>query len=426
MQKGHPTGLPFCFFSRSVFAWLSTDRVTFAESLKMALDFFDEHLRSDDTLVFLHSGDGQGASLIGRGTVQSVALTGQGSAAFASVDAFLAEAQGKVLGWMGYELKNSIEQLETKHPDKIGFPDLFLFTPQHLEEVHVPAPANHPPDRAKPPTPALKARRSKAEYLRDVRHLQAHIQRGDIYEVNYCQEFYAENVHIDPVDVYRRLHALTQAPFSAFVHHEGSYMLCGSPERYLKKSGGTLMSQPIKGTVKRGADAAEDLLLRNALERDEKERGENIMITDLVRNDLARISVPGSVEVEELCGIYTFKTVHQMISTVRSEALSPATFTDILKGSFPMGSMTGAPKVRAMELIDATEAFARGLYSGSVGWIDGSDFDFNVVIRSIFWNRNTGYLSVRVGGAITALSEPEREYNECMLKADALFKALGQ
>ncbi len=426
MQKGHPTGLPFCSFSRSVFAVLCLYRTTFAESVKMALDFFDEQLRSDDTLVFLHSGDGQGQSWVARGIAQAVSLDGQGSSTFASVDAFLAEAKGKVLGWMGYELKNRIEKLVTHHPNQLGFPDLFLFTPLQLEEVDVPTPVPHPPDRAKPPTLELRARRNKAEYIRDVLHLQAHIQRGDIYEVNYCQEFYAENVHIDPVDVYRRLYALTQAPFSAFVHHEGSYLLCGSPERYLKKSASSLLSQPIKGTVKRGADAAEDEILRRALAQDEKERGENIMITDLVRNDLARISVPGSVEVDELCGIYTFKTVHQMISSVRSIAHPAATFTDILKGSFPMGSMTGAPKVRAMELIDSTEAFARGLYSGSVGWIDGSDFDFNVVIRSIFWNRETGYLSVRVGGAITALSDPEREYNECLLKADALFKALGK
>ncbi len=392
----------------------------------MAPDFFDEQLRSDDTIVFLHSGDGQGKSMVGRGIAQSVMLDGKGTATFASVDAFLAEAQGKVLGWMGYDLKNNIEKLGTRHPDKLGFPDLFLFTPLHLEEVHVPSPSAHPPDRAKTPQLKLKARRSREAYLRDIRLLQQHIQRGDIYEVNYCQEFYAENVHIDPVDVYRRLHALTQAPFSAFVHHNGAYLLCGSPERFLKKSGDVLLSQPIKGTVKRGADAAEDEILRRGLAADEKERGENIMITDLVRNDLARISVPGSVEVDELCGIYTFKTVHQMISTVRSGAIPSIAFTDILKGTFPMGSMTGAPKVRAMELIDATEAFARGLYSGSAGWIDGGDFDFNVVIRSIFWNRKTGYLSVRVGGAITALSDPEREYNECLLKADALFKALGQ
>lgn len=339
--------------------------------------------------------------------------------------AFLARQEKDCYGLFAYDLKNLIERLETKHEDFTGMPLVLLFPAEKVRRFNwnPQGPARYTPSTELPKN--LKPRIHREQYLNDVSSLQNHIALGDIYEVNYCQEFYAENQDLDPIEVYERLTALTAAPFSALVHYQGAFLLCASPERFLKKEGGYLLSEPIKGTIRRGANEGEDEALKSQLQNDPKERAENIMITDLVRNDLSRAGKAGSTEVRELCGIYSFRTVHQMISSVRSEVDPEKDFAHILRSTFPMGSMTGAPKVRAMELIDRYEHFARGLYSGSVGRIDSSgDFDLNVVIRSIFWNRNTGYLSIRVGGAITALSDPEAEYRECLLKAEALFQAL--
>lgn len=342
----------------------------------------------------------------------------------AQIDAFLAQADGPVFGWLGYDLKNAFERLETRFEDRLGFGALGLFEPIETGESVVDF-GRFRSSAGGEKKIQLTPRTPKQVYLADVHALQAHIQRGDIYEVNYCQEFYAEGVALDALAVFSRLLEATDAPHSALVHHKGSWLLCGSPERYLRRADDRLISQPIKGTVRRGADAEEDAALARQLQADPKERGENIMITDLVRNDLARAGRPGTVQVDELCGIYSFRTVHQMISTVSAEVDSAKGLGHVLRTSFPMGSMTGAPKVRAMELIDRYEHFARGLYSGSVGAVEtNGDFDFNVVIRSIFWNANTGYLSVRVGGAITALSDPEAEYTECLLKAEAMVKSL--
>jgi len=202
--------------------------------------------------------------------------------------------------------------------------------------------------------------------------------------------------------------------------------LSASPERFLKKINNKLISQPIKGTIKRGGSKIEDENLKFALKNDNKELAENIMIVDLVRNDLTRTVLNASVKVEELCEIYSFKQVHQMISTISAEIDNNLALSDIFKNTFPMGSMTGAPKIRAMEIIEKYEKTKRGLYSGAVGYINPKgDFDFNVVIRSIFYNSENNYLSFTVGGAITANSVPENEYNECLLKAKAILEVLG-
>jgi para-aminobenzoate synthetase component 1 len=260
-----------------------------------------------------------------------------------------------------------------------------------------------------------------------VNFLKEHIQQGNIYEVNFCQEYYAENVDIPfELDAYFKLNQLTLAPNSAFMQWDEYMVLCGSPERFLKKGGTRLTSQPIKGTAARGENEQEDEANKKALFSDKKERSENIMIVDLVRNDLSRIAEPNSVQVDELCGIYTFETVHQMISTVSCEVKKDIQLTDILKATFPMGSMTGTPKLRAMELIEETESFKRGLYSGSIGYItpDG-DFDLNVVIRSFLYNKNEKYLSCSVGSAITIKSDPEKEYEECQIKVKRLMDGMN-
>jgi para-aminobenzoate synthetase component 1 len=268
----------------------------------------------------------------------------------------------------------------------------------------------------------LKQRFNKDEYIRTIKKLKNHIQQGNIYEINFCHEFYS-NSSIDPINIYLKLNEISPSPFSSYYKLKDKYLMSASPERFLKKVKNKIISQPIKGTIKRGLDKKEDTYLKDKLYNDPKEKAENVMIVDLVRNDLSRTAKKGSVKVEELFGIYGFSQVFQMISTITSEVEDDANIIDIIKNAFPMGSMTGAPKVRVMQLIEEYEKTKRGLYSGSVGFITPeNDFDFNVIIRSILYNQSRNYVSFTVGGAITSLADPEKEYEECMLKAEAMIK----
>lgn len=323
---------------------------------------------------------------------------------------------------LGYNLKNDFEKLSSSQTDNIGFENK-LFVQLEMQEEFNPLnfSVNENSKKLK-----LKARTPKTTYIEKVNALKKHIKRGNIYEVNYCIEFFAEDVVINPMEVFCKLYKNTKAPFSCFVKCNDSYLLCASPERFLKKEKNKLISQPIKGTIKRGENFEEDLILKNSLLHNIKEQSENAMIVDLVRNDLSRIAKKASVNVDELFGIYTFETLHQMISTISCELKENSNFNDILKATFPMGSMTGAPKIRAMQLIDEYENINRGLYSGSVGYIlPNGNFDFNVVIRSIQYNEATRYLSIMVGSAITDMCNAEEEYNECLLKAQALINTLN-
>ncbi|MEO5675183.1 MAG: anthranilate synthase component I family protein, partial [Chitinophagales bacterium] len=216
------------------------------------------------------------------------------------------------------------------------------------------------------------------------------------------------------------------APLACFLKHGEKFLLSASPERFLKKESRKIISQPMKGTISRSNHAESDEHAKELLGTDEKEKAENVMIVDLVRNDLARSAVAGSVSVEELFGIYSFPRVHQMISTVSATLRNDVHFTEAIRNAFPMGSMTGAPKVMAMQLIDKYEKVKRGLFSGSAGYITpGGDFDFNVVIRSLLYNRESRYLSFQTGSAITHDCNPEKEYEECLLKAQAIMSTLG-
>lgn len=345
---------------------------------------------------------------------------------------------------LSYDLKNQIEKLHSDNPGAILFPDLYLVVPKCVVAVEgskenllygkITEDLKSTWDKLKGRSGdsieqkvELKPRIDRKTYLQNVRALQDHIQRGDIYEVTFCQEFYAEGVSINPFRTYARLKQLTNAPFSSFVQVDGKYLMCGSPERFLKKEGDRLISQPIKGTAKRGKNAKEDAEIKETLRSSEKERAENVMIVDLVRNDLSRIAERNSVKVDELFGLYTFLTVHQLISTISAKIKKETTFEDILRAMFPMGSMTGAPKISAMQLIEKYESFRRGLFSGSIGYIspDG-DFDLNVVIRSILYDPSEAVVTYPIGGAITIQSSPEAEYEECMLKGEAMQKALSE
>ncbi|HEY8388256.1 MAG TPA: anthranilate synthase component I family protein [Parasegetibacter sp.] len=265
-------------------------------------------------------------------------------------------------------------------------------------------------------------RLSKTEYIEKINTLKAHIARGDCYEINFCQEFYAENAEINPITIYARLSEISPTPFAAYYKIDDHFLICASPERFLQKRGSTICSQPIKGTWERNRHNEEaDMHNQYLLQNDPKERAENVMIVDLVRNDLSKFCKEGTVKVKELCGVYPFPQVHQMISTICGEVSDELHWTDAIKASFPMGSMTGAPKYRVTELIEQYEVTHRGLYSGAIGYVSPvGDFDFNVVIRSLLYNQTEKYLSYQVGSGITFYADPEKEYEECLLKAEAI------
>ena len=275
-------------------------------------------------------------------------------------------------------------------------------------------------------TAAFSQKISKEEYIKTIEQLRQHILRGDCYEINFCQEFFAEHAHIDPIAVYQKLSAASPNPFSALYKLDDKYLICASPERFLKKQGNHILSQPIKGTSKRIAgDAKQEAINKNSLYESQKDRSENVMVVDLVRNDLSMICSEGSVVVDELYGVYTFPQVYQMISTVSGELKKDISFTEIIKATFPMGSMTGAPKRSVLQLIEQYEKTKRGIFSGALGYITPSgDFDFNVVIRSIMYNQSSEYLSFQAGSGITFYSNPENEWEECLLKAEAIKRVL--
>jgi para-aminobenzoate synthetase component 1 len=271
----------------------------------------------------------------------------------------------------------------------------------------------------------IQQRISKDLYLEKITKMLEYINKGDIYEANFCMEFFAENATINPLEKFLKLNEISKSPQAVFFKNNTQFLLSASPERYLKKEGEILISQPIKGTAKRFLDPIEDEYSKNQLALDPKERSENIMVSDLVRNDLSRTAQKGSVKVEELCAVYSFEQVHQMISTITSKLDSQYAAVDAIKTTFPMGSMTGTPKVSVMKIIENLEETKRGLYSGAVGYFaPNGDFDFNVVIRSILYNQEKKYISFSVGSAITSQAIPENEYEECLLKAKAMHEVL--
>lgn len=351
-------------------------------------------------------------------------------------------------GFLGYDLKNELHPtLNNEKESTIEFPSLHFFRPrwvirkqdnrwqigysstidtkesalQFIQEVE----SKKPELKANKIQAEIKSSLDKKSYINAFHQLQKEIHRGDVYELNFCIEFSAESVNIDPTSTFIQLMEFSPMPFSAFVKHRDKYAFCASPERYLMKEGGNLYSMPMKGTAPKGNNAQQAEKEREKLAHSEKERSENIMITDLVRNDLAQTATPGTVKVEELCGIYDFPNLFQMVSTISSELRKDKTWIDAIKDSFPMGSMTGAPKLNAMKLIDKYESTSRGLFSGAIGYITPEkDFDFNVIIRTLFYDRKNQRISFWAGSAITAQANAEDEYAECLLKTEIITKRL--
>lgn len=348
-----------------------------------------------------------------------------------------------IFGHLSFDVKNSFEALSSANPDALAFPLLNFWVPQSLYCLTTSPMLIWGEDSAQNQAQAaalfaafekkegvlaahFEPRTSKTAYFEHFEQLKSALQRGDIYEVNYCQEFAAQNSDINnPVGLFGRLYTETKAPHAAYIQTADHLVLCASPERFLQKTGAVLRSEPIKGTAPRAKDPIEDQRLASELQNNPKERAENIMIVDLVRNDLSQIANKNSVGVEELCQIYSFETVHQMISKISCKLDASVSFVDILKACFPMGSMTGAPKIAALQQIEKHEDFKRGLYSGSIGLIEpNGDFDLNVVIRSLLYNRKNQYLSCSVGSALTIGANAEDEYQECLLKAEKLIHGL--
>lgn len=366
-----------------------------------------------------------------------------------NLERYISGTDDFINGFLSYDLKNQSENLKSDNFDGLDMPLMHFFQPEFtfrfmeknkLEVGYLPERINEAevidlcgniergiPDVNEMPNRniALSCRVLKPEYLENINKIKEHIQLGDVYELNYCIEFFAENAEIEPLAVYEKLSNISPAPFSCFYKVDNMYLICASPERFLKKEGNKIIAQPMKGTARRSNDTAEDTQIKEQLIANEKERAENVMIVDLVRNDLSKTALQQSVKVDELFGVFSFPQVHQMVSTVSSEMRDDVDSVDVIKSAFPMGSMTGAPKVKAMELIEKFETTRRGLFSGAAGYFTPEgDFDFNVVIRSIQYNADKKYLSFMVGSAITINSDPEKEYEECLLKAKALIEAL--
>jgi para-aminobenzoate synthetase component 1 len=365
-------------------------------------------------------------------------------------------------GHLAYDFKNAEENLQSQNRDGIGFPEAYFFVPERLFMVQdksltglyhrdhaqcwpedlrqiqiiydsllansdeITADNDHKTSNYKSGV-EIKGRWSFEQYREKFLQIQKHIQRGDIYETNFCQEFYHDQAELEPYDLFERLNNHSKAPFSAFYKLDDRYALCASPERYLNKKGKALMSQPIKGTLKRLSDSDLDKKAVVSFMENPKERRENIMITDLVRNDLSKVAARDSVKVQELCVLKSYAHVHQLVTTITAELKDGFDAVEALKATFPMGSMTGVPKIRALQLMDDFENHKRGLYSGTIGYFTPEgDFDFNVVIRTLLYNATTKYLSLSVGGALTSSANAQDEYQECLLKAEALRSVLSR
>ncbi len=347
-------------------------------------------------------------------------------------------------GHLAYDLKNDLEALSSKNEDNQQFDDLHFFIPEWVIALKKNDLIIYGPNQStieqlyqniQTECETRKNKNSQSvrfynnlprkEYISRANSLIQEIIDGNVYEVNFCQEFYAEKTRLNPFSLFKDLMKTSPTPFACFYRYHEHYVISASMERFLKKTGRKLISQPIKGTIKRGQTPEKDKALKEALRNNDKERAENVMIVDLVRNDLAKSAIPGSVQVEELFGIYPFPAVHQMISTVTAEMTDQTDTIEAIKNAFPMGSMTGAPKVSAMTLIEKYENFKRGIFSGAIGYITPwGDFDFNVIIRSFLYNADNQYVSIPVGSAITFDANPEEEFEECNVKIDKLKRAL--
>jgi len=357
---------------------------------------------------------------------------------YENLETFSQQENKWLLGVLGYDLKNEFEELTSENQEHIATPSLLFFEPEILISID-----KHGEIKLlKGELPAdffgtenivfeenladLQTFSTKEAYIGKIQEIHQLIREGEVYELNYCLPFVQEYEQFTPIAFHKKLLKKSPVPMASYLRADNLHLCGASMERYLCKRGDKLISQPIKGTIRKGSSVQEDEELIYQLENSEKDRAENVMIVDLVRNDLARICQSGTIKVEELFGIYSYLQVHQMISTVIGTIKPNTSFTDILEATFPMGSMTGAPKIAAMQEIEKLESFKRGWYSGAVGYIAPTgNFDFNVVIRSLICDTDAKKLMYCAGGAITIDSLPESEWDEIKLKTKAISSVLG-
>lgn len=336
-----------------------------------------------------------------------------------------------LFGYLGYDLKNYVENLDSANEDKIGLPDLYFFVPKVIVEISEPNgeikvikgefDINAVLDREPLPTYIeLKDRIDSERYFKKIEKAKEHIKEGDFYEINISHQMkYAFKGK--SFDLYRAMKNAGPVPFGAYMQLDEMRICCASPERFLSNVGKKIVSQPIKGTLAKNGKKVEPDVLKNST----KDRAENLMIVDLVRNDIGRIAEKGTVKVNSLFEIQEFETVFQMVSTIEGQLKKGVNIVDAIAACFPMGSMTGAPKIRAMKVIEELEDYKRGLYSGAIGYMTpDEDFDFNVVIRTAIIKGEELFYSV--GGAITSDSELVSEWDETLAKARALEKVIEQ
>jgi len=259
------------------------------------------------------------------------------------------------------------------------------------------------------------------DYCKKIDEIKQNITDGNYYELNYCIERRARMAIRKPLNYWIKMVNKSKAPFSAYLKQNMTHIMCASPERFLRKEGNQLLSQPIKGTAKRYKNHNQDHASFTNLTRNTKEMAEHLMIVDLVRNDLTKCSGSVSTKVLELAKTCSFNTIHQLISSVQTELEPNHSITDILESCFPMGSMTGTPKQTVCNRIPILENQERGIFSGALGYFDSNlNFDLNVVIRTIIYDQTTNLLSLKTGGAITIDSNPEKEWKECILKCQSI------
>lgn len=359
------------------------------------------------------------------------AIAGFGSRKIFRTPEELDEFKGLALGHISYQYKNSIPNIVPTENHEVSIPGFSFFEPKSAILVERNGEKRHLGETIIFDTEldidAIQeigewvGTTEKEQYLDTVSRIREDIRNGVYYELNYCMQFSAD-ANINPYALFYHLNKLAPSPFAAFYKYKNHFVLCASPERFLQKNNQKLISQPIKGTRKRIHGKEEETI--HELSVHEKDLAENIMIVDLVRNDLSRICKAGSVLVPELCKIYTFSHVHQMISTVIGELQEGVHFLDVIHSTFPMGSMTGAPKIEVMRNIDILEDFNRENYSGSIGYFFEGNFDLNVVIRSLEYCNHK--LKYSVGGAITYDSIAIEEYEECLTKAAGIFELMNK
>ncbi|MFM1771148.1 MAG: hypothetical protein RLZZ71_290 [Bacteroidota bacterium] len=395
-------------------------------------------LWDNDHFTFLPPNSNERQAFIAWGKKDAFVLNENNLEDIQKLNDWLAKKTLPVFGYISFEAKKLFEKDIYQNVSTDGSELIYFFEPQHIWKEEngnwIPLTETEPNEHSVIHTFISNYKKieiasneekltfemleSKDSYVEKIQSVLNHIQRGEYYETNFCMPLQANGELKDAFAHFSKMNNATEAPHAAYFNGDKLQLLCTSPERFIQKVENTIISQPIKGTVKRGATMDEDEENKVLLETSKKERSENIMIVDLVRNDLSRIAEKASVNVKSLCELHTFKTLHHLISTVEAKLPFNITFTEILAATFPMGSMTGAPKISAVQHMEKLEALDRGIYSGSFGVIESNgNFDFNVIIRSAVYNKEKKQTTIKVGSAITQASNAEAEYEECLLKA---------